>query len=74
MARPKRGHEQLVVRVLPDQAKALRDVALRAKLEGLPNAGDGASLIVRELIQAWIDAGAKWPGAPATKRRTKRRE
>lgn len=57
------------MKVLPEQAKALRDAALRAKLEALPNASDGASLIIRELVQAWIEAGARWPGAPAPKRR-----
>jgi hypothetical protein len=71
VARPKRGHEHFVAKLEPAQAKALRDAALRAKLDGLPNAMDGASLIVRELVQAWIDAGARWPGSPAVKRRRK---
>lgn len=74
MGRPKRGHERLLVKIEPEQAKALREAALRAKLEGLPNAADGASLVVRELVRAWIDAGARWPGversaAPARRRR-----
>jgi hypothetical protein len=68
MARPKRGHEHFVAKLLPEQAKALRDAAARAKLDDQPNALDGASLIVRELVQAWIDGGAKWPGAKAPAR------
>lgn len=75
MARPKRGHEHFVAKLLPDQAKALRDAALRAKLDELPNAADGASLIVRELVQGWIDAGARWPvpRAPASRASSRRR-
>lgn len=72
MARPRRGFKLAAFRVTPPQHKALTDAALRARLEGLPEAADGASLIVRELVQAWIDAGAKWPaGAPAKVKRKK---
>lgn len=75
MARQKRGFELIGVKVTPEQAKALRDAAARAKLEGLPEAADGASRVVRELVQAWIDAGARWPGAspaPAPRRRLRK--
>jgi hypothetical protein len=69
MARPWRGYERFLVKIEPEQAKALRDAALRAKLEGLPNAGDGASLVVRRLVGRWIAEGAKWPGSAAPARR-----
>lgn len=67
MPRPAKDLELVGVKLRPDQAKALREAALRAKLEGLPEAGDGASRIVRALIDRWIAAGARWPGATATK-------
>jgi hypothetical protein len=74
MARPKRGYERFLVKIEPEQAKALREASLRAKLDGLPEAGDGASRIVRELVQAWIDSGARWPGAPSAPPRRRARK
>lgn len=72
MGRQPRGFKLVGVKLTPDQATALSDAAARAKLDKRPNAGDGASLVVRELVQAWIDAGAQWPGAPAPKRRVRK--
>src|SRR5690242_11754653 len=77
MARPFTGRKLVSFKIAPEQHEALRDAARQAQgaKPPLPNASEGASYIVRELIRAWIDAGAKWPGSPpaAPRRRPRAR-
>lgn len=61
IGRPPKGLVGVTLRLTPEQHQVLTQSALRAKLEGKPNADDGASGLVRQLVQTWIDKGAKWP-------------
>ncbi len=60
--RPTKGLKPVTLKLAPEQHEALQDAVRRAGLERRPNVSEGASFIVRELVQAWIDRGAKWPG------------
>ncbi len=59
--RPTKGLKAVTLKLAPDQHQALQDAVRRAGLERLPNVAEGASFVVRELVQAWIDRGARWP-------------
>lgn len=59
--RPGKGLKPVTLKLAPEQHQALQDAVRRAGLERKPNVGEGASYIVRELVQAWIDRGSKWP-------------
>lgn len=60
--RPAKNLKAVTLVLTPEQHEALQDAVSRARLERLPNVGEGASYIVRELVEAWMKRGAKWPG------------
>ena len=60
--RPTKGLKPVTLKLAPEQHEALQDAVRRAGLERRANVSEGASYVVRELVQAWIDRGAKWPG------------
>lgn len=51
-----------MLKLAPEQHQELNEAALRAKLEQKPHADEGASYVVRTLVQGWIDEGSEWPG------------
>jgi hypothetical protein len=59
--RPVKGLKAVTLKLAPEQHQALQDAVRRAGLERKPNVGEGASFIVRELVQSWIDRGSRWP-------------
>lgn len=61
VGRPPKGLVPVTLKLTPEQHQVLVQTALRARLDGKPNAAEGASFLARRLVQAWIDRGAKWP-------------
>lgn len=59
--RPRKELKAAIFKLRPDQHEALVHTAIHAKLDGKPNAGEGASLIVRHLVKGWMDGGKRWP-------------
>lgn len=60
IGRPSKGLVPVTLKLTPEQHQVLVQTALRARLDGKPNAAEGASFLARRLVQAWIDKGAKW--------------